>query len=492
MEFLANLCENLPHGVELLDHLLRKSMHINGNRELYFILVSILRNSAKPYFRFLQDWIFGGICDDSVAEFGLRRNDHLMNIRDRRFWTLAFAKVDFSSEFLADIQKQVFLCGKSLNLLKIIKPKHHLCQIFVPPKMKLLVSPTEEVEFKTQIADFSAKMQNMAENLTLSIKKVKEKEKSDRLETLEIASKRQQETLKRINYERKSKIEAEIERKSKILTEFKDRADDHRRKKAEERKKKAKEDLKFMEEAKKLESEQIAREEKVKKEMEDYYKRLTYEAEMRELRAEWRVKRAKLRPNRVKFWREDNKKSSQLLQNAKNEEKTTMVKMDLSIVAEEGQKIEDLAQNLSFIVKIQKDEMENVQIILENPFSKTIITENISNFSEFSNNEQNQILTEEFSTLSEGIRSKLMLNVKNIPESFDNGPVKKREGNSKRKRPDSFVESDQKRLEKSASVEDISRPARPRTRRQRSQDDEDNPFIYESLAAAISRLIINF
>ena len=39
-----------PRGIQLLSYLFDRTMHIN-TRELYFVLVSILRLSAEPYFR---------------------------------------------------------------------------------------------------------------------------------------------------------------------------------------------------------------------------------------------------------------------------------------------------------------------------------------------------------------------------------------------------------------------------------------------------------
>ena len=65
VHFLARVCkletdsggsaaaELLPSGVELLAHLLDRTLHITAD-DLYFVLVSVLRVSAAPYFRSVQ------------------------------------------------------------------------------------------------------------------------------------------------------------------------------------------------------------------------------------------------------------------------------------------------------------------------------------------------------------------------------------------------------------------------------------------------------
>ena len=48
-------------------------------------------------------------------------------------------------DFISAIQKEVFVCGKSLHLLRLCQPSHHLCAAVVDhqPGIKLLVTPVE-------------------------------------------------------------------------------------------------------------------------------------------------------------------------------------------------------------------------------------------------------------------------------------------------------------------------------------------------------------
>ncbi len=49
------------------------------------------------------------------------------------------------SDFIGDVQSLVYVCGKTLNLLKLCQPSHHLCRVQVErqPTIRLLVSPLE-------------------------------------------------------------------------------------------------------------------------------------------------------------------------------------------------------------------------------------------------------------------------------------------------------------------------------------------------------------
>lgn len=59
IQFLGHLCKvddgdpvqpGLPMGIELLCYLFDRTLHVNA-KDLYFVLISILRSSAAPYFK---------------------------------------------------------------------------------------------------------------------------------------------------------------------------------------------------------------------------------------------------------------------------------------------------------------------------------------------------------------------------------------------------------------------------------------------------------
>ena len=101
-----------------------------------------------------------------------------------------------------------------------------------------------------------------------------------------------------------------------------------RRRKAEAQLAKEAEDKKFAEETEKRIAEDMAREAAVKAEMETFYKNLADEAEKREVRAKWKIRRMELRGDRIKFWREENKRMAEMRQNVaknlENERRSTM------------------------------------------------------------------------------------------------------------------------------------------------------------------------
>lgn len=158
IHFLGRLCKldqdqaALPVGIQLLCYLFDRTLHIN-TKDLYFVLVSLLKQSAHPYFRFLERWIFQGMCEDEFNEFGIVSNAPFLVSRNRIFWTNAHTVADLpldasicgGGNFINDIQHQVYVCGKSMNLLKLCSPAHHLCSPLVSgqPSIQLLVTPIE-------------------------------------------------------------------------------------------------------------------------------------------------------------------------------------------------------------------------------------------------------------------------------------------------------------------------------------------------------------
>ena len=120
-------------------------------------------------FRFLERWIFRGVHHDDFSEFGLHSNPRCFSARTRLYWSSAYTVADPSAtssflldgsvcgggSFLGEIQQQVYVCGKTVNLLRLCQPRHHLCAAMVDrqPVIKLLVSPIEVTKCK-KIQDF--------------------------------------------------------------------------------------------------------------------------------------------------------------------------------------------------------------------------------------------------------------------------------------------------------------------------------------------------
>lgn len=128
IEFVADFCKpSLPFGVCLISHIYKTAVQ-NFHSDNYALLLYFLRSTSWPYLRFLQDWLFEGRCDDVFGEYKIQADDAYLCCRDRSYWTHGYVLLQSSAEetnvpvFLQNIGKDVFLCGKSLNLLKLCNP----------------------------------------------------------------------------------------------------------------------------------------------------------------------------------------------------------------------------------------------------------------------------------------------------------------------------------------------------------------------------------
>jgi gamma-tubulin complex component 6 len=237
IHFLARVCkvddddDELDTGVQLICYLLDRTQHINA-KDLYFVLVSVLRVSAEPYFHFLQRWMFSGLCHDHFEEFGLRFNSTLLHARSRVFWTsahsmtsplnrdLCFGGIGGGVDFIGDVQNLVYVCGKSLNLLRLCQPNHHLCKVVVEkqPKIRLLVTPLEQTRLKSACTEYVTHMRLISERNTSSLVSRKEAETEEKKEVLRAATRRHKEQLNKLRENRKSRIE-QVERRKQIVFE---------------------------------------------------------------------------------------------------------------------------------------------------------------------------------------------------------------------------------------------------------------------------------
>lgn len=77
--------------------------------------------------RFIQQWIFEGVCEDPYEEFFIHYSEHYTLNRNRKFWNKSFKMINSAVPgFLNGIQNQIFQCGKAVHLLKLCKPEVNL------------------------------------------------------------------------------------------------------------------------------------------------------------------------------------------------------------------------------------------------------------------------------------------------------------------------------------------------------------------------------
>ena len=81
------------------------------------------------FFRYLEEWIYQGECIDLGEEYMIQKDSKAVTSRNRRYWTRAYCLKDLKDvpEFLKEVLKEAFACGKALNLLKLCSPKVLQC-----------------------------------------------------------------------------------------------------------------------------------------------------------------------------------------------------------------------------------------------------------------------------------------------------------------------------------------------------------------------------
>ncbi|KAH7976196.1 hypothetical protein HPB52_009569 [Rhipicephalus sanguineus] len=109
----------------LLRHLCQCARSCWG-QEASSLVAFLLRQSCRPYLRFLEEWLYGGCCNDPYEEFPLVVHKQEVEMRDERFWEKGFQYAASEAPFLAPFMPQVFTSAKSAMLLKVCKPQSGL------------------------------------------------------------------------------------------------------------------------------------------------------------------------------------------------------------------------------------------------------------------------------------------------------------------------------------------------------------------------------
>ena len=174
---------------------------------------------------------------------------------------------------------------------------------------------------KRECKSYIAFMKTLSEEKTLSLARRKEEEAENKKHLLSVAHARHKAQLETLRKDMKSRMAEDDRRKRMVFEDLQEQVLAERRRKVEAQLQKEADDKRFAEESEKKIAEEMARESAVKAEMERFYRNLAEEAEKREARAKWKLRRLELRGARIKFWREENKKMNEMRKNvAKNQE----------------------------------------------------------------------------------------------------------------------------------------------------------------------------
>ncbi|EHH65954.1 hypothetical protein EGM_02832, partial [Macaca fascicularis] len=141
-----------PTGVKLLSYLYQEALH----------------NC------FIHDWVYSGVFRDAYGEFMIQVNHEYLSFRDKSYWTHGYVLISKEVEdcvpvFLKHIAHDVYVCGKTINLLKLCCPRHYLCWSDVPvPRISVIFSLEELKEIEKDCAVYVGRMERVARHSSVS------------------------------------------------------------------------------------------------------------------------------------------------------------------------------------------------------------------------------------------------------------------------------------------------------------------------------------
>ncbi|XP_061177982.1 gamma-tubulin complex component 6-like [Saccostrea echinata] len=327
MKYLSTMChceqpvrmqqlEAFPKGVELLSYLYQETTD-SINTDNYPMMLSILQTSCGPYNLFVKEWVYHGVLCDTYGEFMITVNDDYLRFRDKHYWSHSYTMMDHDVEFvpgfLHNLASDIFICGKSLNLLRTCSPHHFLCEVkeLDIPRISLTFSDSELHNTMTQCQMYISKMKQIARQQTMSRQAAEDQameRKRDLMRRAKAAATKEVERIQEAILKKRTLADAKKREQFAILKKQMEEDLQRRSDSVSMEKKADKERMELLliqeremtEKEKELEAEARA-------EIIDYYAKLTKEATEREEKAMWKIRRSVLNEARRNFLSEDEK-----------------------------------------------------------------------------------------------------------------------------------------------------------------------------------------
>ncbi|MBN3277036.1 GCP6 protein, partial [Polyodon spathula] len=154
-------------GVKLLSYLYNEAQN-NCSNENYPVLLSLLKSSCEPYTRFIYDWVYSGVFRDVYGEFMIQVNEDYLSFRDKHFWTQGYLLISKDVEdcvpvFLRHIANEIYVSGKTINLLRVCCPRHYICWSELPvPRIAVTFSLQELEEIQRDCGVYRGRMERIA------------------------------------------------------------------------------------------------------------------------------------------------------------------------------------------------------------------------------------------------------------------------------------------------------------------------------------------
>ncbi|XP_048410223.1 gamma-tubulin complex component 6 isoform X2 [Stegostoma tigrinum] len=310
---------SFPTGVKLLSYLYKEALN-NCSNEHYPVLLSLLKSSCEPYTRFVYDWVYSGICRDAYGEFMIQVNDDYLNFRDKHYWTNGYVLASKEVEecvplFLAHVAYDIYICGKTINLLKLCCPMHYICWSDIPvPSISVTFSLEELEEIERDSALYVRRMERIARYNSISREAQNLRKEIAQQELIVQAQQTATRAMATFRTNLIAERKASDVKKREQFMELKEQFEkDVERRNAAKRQEMEKD---FMQTQairdREIKEEELER--KARQQLIEHYSNLSEEAAKRGQRALWKIQRHKLETARTDFFRNDQKKLQALLE----------------------------------------------------------------------------------------------------------------------------------------------------------------------------------
>ncbi|XP_039625763.1 gamma-tubulin complex component 6 isoform X2 [Polypterus senegalus] len=307
---------SFPTGVKLLSYLYQEAQS-NCSNENYPVLLSLLRSSCEPYTRFIYDWVYSGVFRDVNGEFMIQVDEDYLGCRDRHFWTHGYVLISRDVEecvpvFLQHIANDIYMCGKTVNLLKVCSPMHYICSSELSvPRIAVTFSLQELEEIERDCEIYRGRMERIARHSAISREAKALRTEIARQELIIQVQETAAKTLETIQGRQLSQKLAKEAKKRELFQELKQQMEKEQQRRLAAQQQEDENDFGFAREfrdrEKRLQVLEQQLENKARMELIEHYSRLTEEAAAREQRALWKVRRHRLEAARVSFLENDAK-----------------------------------------------------------------------------------------------------------------------------------------------------------------------------------------
>nr|XP_021494665.1 gamma-tubulin complex component 6 isoform X2 [Meriones unguiculatus] len=313
-----------PTGVKLLSYLYQEALD-NCSNEHYPVLLSLLKTSCEPYTRFIHDWVYSGVFRDVYGEFMIQVNHEYLSFRDKFYWTHGYVLISKEVEdcvpvFLKHIAHDVYVCGKTINLLKLCCPRHYLCWSDVPvPRISVIFSLEELKEIEKDCAVYVGRMERVARHSSISKEEKELRMEIAKQELIVHAREAASRVLSELSERQMSEQMALDTRKREQFQRLKEQFVKDQERRLAARQEELEDDFSYARELRDREKRLKALEEelerKARQALVDHYSKLSAEAARREQKALWRIQRRRLENARLRFLLEDEKCIQEMLRN---------------------------------------------------------------------------------------------------------------------------------------------------------------------------------